>query len=129
MTFTNYRWIFIGGVLIVLMVAAYLYYTYDPAKHSWFPQCPFKIVTGLECPGCGSQRAIHALLHGEFRQVFHYNALILPFISYLILGFAYRLVKRPSPQLLTWRKILFGEYAIKIITVVIFVYFIWRNMI
>lgn len=108
--------------------AAYIYYTYDPAMHSWFPSCPLKMLTGLDCPGCGSQRCVHAILHGEFRQAFQYNALLIPFLPYLTLGFGYRCVKEPGKRLLKWRKILFGEYAVKIVTAVIFGYFIWRNV-
>ncbi|ATV29311.1 hypothetical protein CTM63_00490 [Prevotella intermedia] len=37
------------------------------------PKCPFKLVTGLQCPGCGLQRALHALLQGRFLDAIHYN--------------------------------------------------------
>lgn len=38
-----------------------------------YPRCPVKWLTGLDCPGCGSARALHSLLHGEFRQAWAYN--------------------------------------------------------
>ena len=41
------------------------------------PQCPFKQITGLSCPGCGIQRAIHALMHGEIKDAIHYNLFLL----------------------------------------------------
>jgi hypothetical protein len=124
----RYRWVIIGTGMVVLGAVTYIYYAYDPAAHSWFPQCPFKALTGLDCPGCGSQRAVHAILHGDFRKAFHHNALLMPFIPYLTVGFGYRCVKDPDERLLKWRKILFGEYAIKILTAVIFAYFILRNI-
>lgn len=37
--------------------------------------CPFHAITGLRCPGCGSQRALHALLHGDLSTTFKMNAL------------------------------------------------------
>ena len=37
------------------------------------PKCPFKLITGLSCPGCGIQRAIHAMLHGKFTEAITYN--------------------------------------------------------
>ncbi|PRD46386.1 DUF2752 domain-containing protein [Sphingobacterium haloxyli] len=125
----KYRWVFLGASVVMLGAATYIYYTFDPAAHSWFPQCPFKALTGLDCPGCGSQRAAHAILHGDFVGAFHYNALLLPFIPYLTVGFGYRLVKDPDERLMKWQKILFGEYAIKILIAIIFVYFILRNMV
>lgn len=116
----------LGVVLLALL--AYLYYRYDPMEHVWFPKCPFKAVTGLDCPGCGSQRAIHALLHGHFSEAMRHNALILPFIPYLLAGFIFRFVKQPGVLLLRWRKILYGEWAIKIISVVILLHFVVRNL-
>lgn len=40
----------------------------------WLPKCPFYIFTGLECPGCGSQRVIHALAHGDVAAAWNANA-------------------------------------------------------
>lgn len=37
------------------------------------PKCPFKMITGLSCPGCGIQRAIHAMIHGDFTGAIRYN--------------------------------------------------------
>lgn len=116
----------LGVVLLALL--SYLYYRYDPMEHAWFPKCPFKAVTGLDCPGCGSQRAIHALLHGHFGEAMRYNVLILPFIPYLLGGFIFRFVKHPSALLLRWRKILYGEWAIKVVSVVILLHFVICNL-
>ena len=30
-----------------------------------FPACPFKVLTGWNCPACGGLRMTHDLLHGE----------------------------------------------------------------
>ena len=30
-----------------------------------FPACPFKLLTGWNCPACGGLRMTHDLLHGE----------------------------------------------------------------
>ena len=67
---------FIG--LFVLWV----FIKFNPADNSWFPKCPFYVTTSLYCPGCGSQRAIHAILHGNFSKALGHNILILvpPFI-------------------------------------------------
>lgn len=35
--------------------------------------CPFKRVTGVSCPGCGSTRAAMSLLHGEAGKAFAWN--------------------------------------------------------
>lgn len=38
------------------------------------PRCVFRAATGYDCPGCGFQRALHALLHGRVADAWDYNA-------------------------------------------------------
>lgn len=40
------------------------------------PKCVFKALTGHDCPGCGFQRALHALLHGDIAAAWRYNAFV-----------------------------------------------------
>ena len=54
-----------------------VYAFFDPARHSLFPQCAFHQLTGLDCPGCGGQRALHQLLHGNLIEAFRFNALLI----------------------------------------------------
>lgn len=39
--------------------------------------CPFRAITGLDCPFCGSTRAAWALVHAEPVRALGYNALLL----------------------------------------------------
>lgn len=48
------------------------------------PRCPFKWATGLDCPGCGSQRAVRALLAGHPLEAWSYNLLLPPMVAYLL---------------------------------------------
>ncbi len=61
-----------------------LYLLADPADHSWMPQCFFRHLTGLECPGCGAQRMLHALLHGDLLGAWGYNPFLLLMIPLLV---------------------------------------------
>ena len=65
---------------IGLVVA--LYFIFNPLEHSWFPKCAFYQLTGLECPACGSQRALHAILHGDFLVGLKTNPFIIISIPY-----------------------------------------------
>ena len=53
-----------------------MFYLFDPEEMAVFPRCPFLLATGYECPGCGSQRAIHDMLHLDLKSAFSQNALI-----------------------------------------------------
>src|SRR5579872_586117 len=58
---------------------------FDPATSGLFPPCPLHYLTGWYCPGCGSLRAMHALLHGNLQQAWAMNPLtivLLPFVAY-----------------------------------------------
>ncbi|SJN50047.1 Sll0543 protein [Sphingobacterium sp. JB170] len=122
----RYLWYLVGTGIATVLIA--IYYKYNPAEYLFFPKCPVKELSALDCPGCGSQRAIHSLLHGDFRSAFEYNALLLPFMPYLALGFGFQLVKNPGRRQLFWRKVLYGEWAIKVVSVVVILYVIFRNL-
>ncbi len=69
------------AVAIVAAVAAVVayYYRYNPVE-SYSPRCVVKYLTGYDCPGCGSQRALHALLNGDFSAAWHFNPYV--FVSF-----------------------------------------------
>ena len=77
-------------VIIVSVIAALvlliLYGSFNPENYP-FPKCPFFWATGLKCPGCGSQRAVHQLLHLNIAEAFRYNAvfvLFIPVVAFLL---------------------------------------------
>jgi hypothetical protein len=60
----------------------------DPHKpDSIFPVCPFRLLTGLNCPGCGALRMIHDVLHGDLAAAINDNAIVLVGIP-LLAGWA-----------------------------------------
>jgi len=59
-----------------LSALAVLYFI-DPATSRLYPKCIFHNVTGLHCPFCGSLRALHASMHGQFLPAFRDNALLV----------------------------------------------------
>lgn len=68
------------------IAVAVVYFLFDPLESPYMPQCLFKRLTGLSCPGCGSQRVLHALLHGNLAAAFRANALLvvsIPAIAWL----------------------------------------------
>ena len=114
--------------ILVLLVFAFLYRTYNPIGNSYFPKCPFKLLTGYECPGCGSQRAIHYLLNLELVHAMRENILLVISIPYILTGLVIDSIKSPSERILKWRKRLFGQNAIIVILVLIVGFWILRNI-
>ena len=54
------------------------------------PSCPTKLITSLDCPGCGSTRASAALLRGDFSASLDHHLLVatapLLVVLYYVLG-------------------------------------------
>jgi hypothetical protein len=80
--------IFTGlAVCLVILAILSFVYAFNPQQSSLFPPCPSKTLTGLNCPGCGSTRALHHLLHGRVLDALGKNPLMVISIPFLILLF------------------------------------------
>ena len=119
-----FKWPLIALALLVLVV---IYYWVDPADYDFFPKCPFYVITGYKCPGCGSQRAIHQLLNLDIGEAFRANPLLVVAIPYILLGFAfdYTSLKDKYPAV---KRRLFGTAAIILVFVIVIAYWILRNI-
>lgn len=108
-----------AGGLILLRV-------FDPATSGVFPPCPLRYLTGFYCPGCGSLRAMHALLHGDLYRAWAMNPLMimtLPFVTYGLASFALlQLRGKGLPQ------IMLPANCIRGLCVVILLYCVARNL-
>lgn len=91
--------LFFTGVVLALVTVGggLVVYFFDPSQTSIYPGCTFHRLTGLNCPGCGSTRALYALLHGRWRVAAHDNILFLATLAVLILRAGWMAVNR-------WRK-------------------------
>lgn len=68
-----------------LVAAILILYEFDPAEGR-YPVCPFHYLTGLHCPGCGTLRALHQLLHGNVAAALSLNLLSTIAIPILLVG-------------------------------------------
>ena len=50
--------------------------------------CPFKYLTGIDCPGCGFQRSVIALIRGDLQKSFLLYPATIPLILFFIYGIA-----------------------------------------
>ncbi|MFF8903284.1 DUF2752 domain-containing protein [Streptomyces lydicus] len=83
--------------------AGYLWRTDPHRPGQVLIPCPFKLMTGVDCPACGGTRMAYDLMHGDVVAAFHDNAVLLtlgvPAVAFFVLrwlvaglrGRAYRL--------------------------------------
>ncbi len=64
-------------MLLFFGIVAFIYFTINPNEVDFMLKCPLYKTTGVYCPGCGSQRAIHHLLHFNFIRAANNNILLL----------------------------------------------------
>jgi hypothetical protein len=56
----------------------------DPSRHAVYPQCLLYRATGFYCAGCGTTRALYALLHGRVLEALHDNLLFVSALPFLL---------------------------------------------
>lgn len=70
------RWQISSVIAVLGIIGGWVLYTFPPVTTAFYPQCTFRQLTGFDCPGCGTTRALHALLHGRFAEAFRFNPLL-----------------------------------------------------
>ena len=122
--FQRYRTQLIVAGCIAAAAMGLLYIYVEPSS-GLYPRCGFKMLTGLSCPGCGCQRALHALAAGDLRAAVGYNALFILELPLLALLAVSGLLGQRAPRL---RRILGGKIFILTILATIIIWTIVRNI-
>lgn len=79
-------------MLWFLSAMALFYFFVVPNNFLLF--CPLYSATGIECPGCGSQRAFHQLLHGNISGALRQNLLFVLGIIALVYHYGVQAANR-----------------------------------
>lgn len=116
------KWIF---VVIILLITGYYFFLNPYEQEYFFISCPFYKITGFQCSGCGSQRAFHEILHLNFEEAFHQNALVLIAIPYFSLIFFTSFFQEKFAKL---RQLLIGKKTILILFFIVILFGIFRNL-
>jgi len=112
-------------IAVICVAAIILYYFFNPAACTWMPHCPVKQLTGYDCPSCGSQRAFHALLHGNLTDAVMYNPFLvisLPYFICVVLGY----MKNGFGRMM--KQIFHSKVSITVYIVLFFAWWIIRNI-
>jgi hypothetical protein len=113
---------FIGLFAAALLLMGFI----NPEQYHLFPRCPFLSLTGYQCPGCGSQRALHYLANGNLALASSFNFLLIPGIVYAGTGY---LLSAFYPK--SWTSVQskwYGRKAAVVALLVIVGYWVGRNV-
>ncbi len=116
------KWIF---VVIIIVIMGYYFFLNPYEQEYFFISCPFYKITGYQCSGCGSQRAFHEILHLNFEEAFHQNALVLFGIPYFSLIFFTSFHQEKYAKL---RQLLIGKKTIIILFIIVILFGVFRNL-
>ena len=123
---TSARPLWYAGFIAAGLSVIVLLYVFNPSESRVFPPCPFHALTGWHCPGCGSLRAVHQLLHGDVAGAFRLNPLMVLFLPFMVYGIAAEIsggmLKKRLPA------VRLGAWWIRAILAVIVMYGIVRNL-
>lgn len=90
------------------------------------PPCPTNALLHINCPGCGSSRALYSLLHGDLPAALHYNAFGVVAVVLLLIAFATYTIGlwrgRPVRSWQNWR------YTPMVALVATVIWFVIRNL-
>jgi hypothetical protein len=114
-------------IIAVAVAASLLYFYFNPAYYSFFPKCIFHSITSFHCPGCGSQRAMHHLLHGDVAAAADHNLLMvlsLPFISLSGLVVANNIFRKKKLA----QQVFYSPVFAWTVLAVVLLFFILRNV-
>lgn len=110
-----------GGLLLSGCVALAVV---DPTHGP--PICPFKAVTGLDCPGCGGTRAAHQLFTGHLGAALSYNilaVLAMPLILWALFASLTAMLGGTR-----WRCVTFSPRWTQVAVVVLVAFWVLRNI-
>jgi hypothetical protein len=91
-----------GALLATALLACAALLIYPPTQSSFYPACPIRQYLGIECPGCGTTRALAALLHGHLREALRLNALFVLLLPFALTGAAESLRRALRPGHFRW---------------------------
>lgn len=126
MTVLNKSYFKYGGIAVAFILMFWFYYKYNPKQYDWFPQCCFYRITGLQCPSCGNQRALHALLNNEWETALSYNFFLIIALPYAVVLVIISVF--PDDKTIRLRKYLLSSKMIRIYLASYLIWGVVRNI-
>jgi uncharacterized protein DUF2752 len=109
----------LGSGALVAGALAYVGLVDPHQPDSFFPVCPFRLLTGWNCPACGGLRMVHDVLHGDLAAAISDNVLLLVGIPLLAVWVLLRRLRGQWPLTLP---------AAATVTIVLLAWTVVRNL-
>lgn len=108
-----FRKAWLASSAAVAAVGGWVLYTFPPTDSPFYPQCVFHALTGLDCPGCGTTRALHHLLHGRIGEAFAFNPMLFVMLATFLFALP-SLARGKTPAF--WHRPWFGWTSVVVVT-------------
>lgn len=118
----KYLWVI--ALVVVVLVGVY---SWVNPRGELMPRCPFKWLTGYDCPACGNQRALYALLHGDWVGAWRYNPFVWVAMPYFLL--VVFTTYDPSSLARRWRPRVQHPKVVLVFLAVTLLWWVGRNVI
>jgi hypothetical protein len=97
----------------------------DPNVEGLYPACPFHAATGLDCPGCGALRGLHALATGDAVAAADSNLLMVLALPFLLWRFVTWTASSAGRTFSAWSA---PGWALIVLAVSIVAFWVVRNI-
>lgn len=112
--------------LLIVGISFIIFYSIvDPSTSIFVPKCLFHELTGYKCIGCGNQRAIYALLHGNFQEALRMNLFIVLLFPVVLLYLFAELFRYRNPKFYMF---LNSKYVLIPLGIIALAWWIGRNI-
>lgn len=118
----------LAGLVAVAEVAAVVcarVYAVNPAEPGHYPPCPFRLLTSLDCPGCGTLRGLHQALHGDIVAAADYNLYFVVAAPLLAVAWVIGVARLAG---IRWSLPRFPPRLVLAIPVLIIMFWVGRNL-
>ena len=114
---TRLAWRFLAAIAGTAIVVGGVWFltTQNPEASPFYPPCLFHKATSLHCPGCGTGRAAHAMLNGNWERAMLMNPLLIVLIPAVLAMIVF-------PQVTRWK------FLPALVGGLLAVYWILRNL-
>jgi hypothetical protein len=120
----QHRVVLLSALIVAILTVLYLF---DPATANFiYPPSPSRVLLGIYCPGCGTLRGLHQLLHGNLGAAFGFNPLMVLSLPYL--AYAYLRYSLPALTGKNLKPLFIQPHLIWWLVKVILAYWLLRNI-